>query len=245
MKRNNIFMWAYITFMALCCIVRCITDFSMWAPIVISISISSMFFAIEDLFSSTSEMYARLNKIRERSVSDFKDKLKQDKEAESRIEQAYKENYEIVPELRDCLPDFDYLKSCNEEIESIIKSIEKDNEKGKKVRTIYHWLAMAFSYLGFLLLFASMILISFIRVPTIVQELITVVSFAIILATSQINNIATEKIKEAEDVTVQVLKTYDAAVMSTKEMETKVYRVIATVKAQKENEIQEDGDNAN
>lgn len=136
MKRNNIFMWAYITFMVLSCIVRSITDFSMWTPIVIAITISSMFFAIEELFSSVSGMYGRLNEIREHGISDIKEKFQQDVAAEGRIAQAYEENKDLGPELRKQFPHFEKLQSYNGEIETIIATIEKDIVKGKKIHKI-------------------------------------------------------------------------------------------------------------
>lgn len=50
MKRNNIFMLAYIAFVAVCLIVRIFWNYPMWDNIVIAITISSVFFAYADMF---------------------------------------------------------------------------------------------------------------------------------------------------------------------------------------------------
>lgn len=226
--------------MILCCIVRCITDFSMWSPIVVSITISSMFFAIEDLFSSISKMYGRLNKIRAQGVSDLKYKFQQDVEAESRVTKVYEENKDIAPELKTLFTHFEKVQSYNEEIETLITSLERDNEKSKKTYKVCHITSIIFSFLGFLLLFASMILVSFVDVSIKTQELITVLSFAIILATSQISSSAAENVKKEEDATAHVLKSYDNAITSTQELESNIYETIALIRGQKRIETEDE-----
>lgn len=244
MKRNNIFMWAYITFIVLSCIVRSITEFSMWSPIVIAITVSSMFFAIEDLFASISGMYGRLNEIREQGISDIKEKHQQDVTLDERVAKIYEENQDLVPELKTYFPHFEELKKYNGEIEKIIASIEKDIVRGKKIHKICHRFSNTFAYFGFLLLFTSMILVSFVVISGKIQELITVASFAIILATSQISSLASEYVQKEEDATTNVLRSYDAAINGSKEMETKLYKMIEIMKAQRENENQEATTNA-
>ena len=244
MKRNNIFMWAYITFMVLSCIVRLIADFSMWSPIVIAITVSSMFFAIEDLFSSISGMYERLNEIRDTCISGIKENFQQDIAVEGRIAQAYEENKDLEAELRKLFPHFEKLQNYNSEIEINIAGIEADIAKGKKIHKTCHWASIAFAYLGFLLLFMSMILVSFVEISVEIQELITVVSFAIVLATNQVSNIASEYVKKEENATNHVLSSYDEAIKATQEMEVKVYKMIAMMKKQKATQIQEATANA-
>lgn len=50
MKRNSIFMLAYIAFVAICFIVRIFWNYPMWDNIVLAITISSVFFAYADMF---------------------------------------------------------------------------------------------------------------------------------------------------------------------------------------------------
>lgn len=85
---------------------------------------------------------------------------------------------------------------------------------------------------------------SFVDISALIQELITVASFAIILATSQISSAAAEHVKKEEDATTHVLRSYDDAIKATQEMETKVYKMIAMMKAQNANEIQEASNDA-
>ena len=51
MKRNNIFMWAYISFIGISVALRLLLNYSLWNPIIFAITFSSMFFAIEDFFT--------------------------------------------------------------------------------------------------------------------------------------------------------------------------------------------------
>lgn len=55
MKRNTIFMLAYIAFVVICFIVRLFWDYPMWDNIVIAITISSVFFAYADMFHIIAE----------------------------------------------------------------------------------------------------------------------------------------------------------------------------------------------
>ena len=244
MSRNNIFMWAYITFMILSCIVRSITEFSMWSSIVIAITISSMFFAIEDLLASICGMYRRLTEITEQGVPHIKENFQEDIAVEARIARAYEENMDLKSELSEQFPHFENLQSYNGKIEKIIADIENDITKGKRISNSCHWISIIFAYLGFLLLFATMILVSFIDISTLIQELMTVISFAIILATNQISCIASDYVRKEENELTNILRNYDEAVKGTKEMEMKVYKMIAMLRAQQTNVTQEITDNA-
>ena len=52
MKRNNMFMWAYISFIFVSICTRIHCEYSLWSPLVMAVTISSILFAIEDLSSS-------------------------------------------------------------------------------------------------------------------------------------------------------------------------------------------------
>lgn len=51
MKRNRLFMWAYICFIVIATILRLFTSYVLWQAIVVAVTVSGIFFALEQLFS--------------------------------------------------------------------------------------------------------------------------------------------------------------------------------------------------
>ena len=56
MKRNNIFMFAYIVFIFLCSSIKPFYDFPMWSRIVVAVTVASWVFAISDCLSCISNI---------------------------------------------------------------------------------------------------------------------------------------------------------------------------------------------
>lgn len=188
-------MWAYITFMGLSVLLRFFIEYEFWNPIVLSITLSSMFFAFEDLFSLLYQTQKKSCDITENFVSNARTKKQEDLsfflEMDEKIEQ-YKDIRQNLVELEDL------SHSPRKRIEEVLLLIDgleelnlKDREKEKSFKRVSH----IFAYTGFLLLFVSLIGSTLISIPLLIQEIITVVSFAIILITQQINNHFIEKIE--------------------------------------------------
>lgn len=60
MKRNNIFMFAYIVFVFLCSLIKPFYDFPMWSRIVVAVTVASWVFAISDCLSCISNIQKEL-----------------------------------------------------------------------------------------------------------------------------------------------------------------------------------------
>lgn len=239
MKRNNIFMWAYITIMFISCVVRAFSDFTMWSPIVVSITISSIFFAIEDLFSSVSEMYNNLYEIHSGVVNEARRKLEQDISITVRMKEKYDQYKNQIPNLTDYSSAIEKINGYNDEISQIISDIENDCKNYRKSHNVYRIFSGMLAYLGFFCLFGVMIFISFYPVSTKVQEISTVISFCVILATQQVNLIASNSIKEDKKESAHVLKTYEEAVENTRKMEEKFSKMINLIELREEMDIGE------
>ena len=80
----------------------------------------------------------------------------------------------------------------------ILDQLEQLNDDDRKKEERLKRASYVFAYIGFLLLFVSLIMCTLISIPQLVQEMLTVFSFAIILVTQQINNIAVEKIQKED-----------------------------------------------
>jgi len=196
LKRNAIFMWAYITFIGISVILRAILDFSLWNPIIFAITFSSMFFAIEDFFTLlyqtkkkscdiTDDFVTRARTKKEEALSFF---LKLDESVEK-----YKDTECDLTKLQEkAITPKNRIKKVLEIIDDLEKLNFEDRKKEKKFKIASY----IFAYIGFLLLFVSLIVATLITVSPLIQEIITVVSFAIILITQQSNNHFLEKIEE-------------------------------------------------
>ena len=226
MDKNNIFMWTYITFIFICCSVRTIIDFTMWNSIVIAVTVSSIFFSFEGLFSSMSDTYKKTSIIIERCVTETQKLLKTDMNSEKRIIDEYAKYKNKNPHIDDVFHNWENLQKCNKEISVQIKNIESLCNTAKRSRRTYNILAMAFAFCGFLCIFLIMIFVSYFYIPTKIQEIITVSSFGIILFTQQVNNISINNIKLQENATEDILVKYRAAVEETQNMEEKFINMI-------------------
>ena len=189
-------MWAYITFIGISVILRAILDFSLWNPIIFAISFSSIFFAIEDFFTLlyqtkkkscdiTDDFVTRARTKKEEALSFF---LKLDENVEK-----YKDTECDLTKLQEkAITPKNRIKKVLEIIDDLEKLNFEDRKKEKKFKIASY----IFAYIGFLLLFVSLIVATLITVSPLIQEIITVVSFAIILITQQSNNHFLEKIEE-------------------------------------------------
>lgn len=236
MKRNNIFMWAYIFFMFICCFLRIGTDFTMWSPIVIAVTISSIFFSLEDLLASISATYAKTNSVRRYCVAEIRKLLDEDREAENRIIEKYIQYKGTNINIEKDIPHWKNLKKYNAEVLGHVIDIERGCASEKKIQKRYQKAATIVSFLGFFCLFLTMSFIAYFPISVKFQEIITVFSFGIILVTQQMNNITCENIKEQEQATEDLLRKYKAAVDDTKEFEKNSYNMLEQEKCMKSNE---------
>ncbi len=198
MNRSNIFMWTYIGFIGICSILRMITDYTIWSSIVLGITVSSALFAVEDLFTSIScvfekradasrpfvdkrmEVYAASLGILSSAVTEEQNEPQKGTGNTNKIH-----NETIEESLKDV-----FQEALN--INEFTKEIEKDKKASKNFRCI----AVVCAYLGFSCLLLAMLTSSFFKVSVVAQEILTVVSFMIILANKQVGEL-TEKIINA------------------------------------------------
>lgn len=211
MKRNNIFMWAYISFIFISGIVRIISDFPLWSSIVLAITISSFIFAFEDFYSTISNMYKDLYNISKNFISETKNKIAEDlvflHSVRSKTELYKKSKYDIF----DIEKSFETLEEKCNCAEKKLKKIETDMNNNFGMYKKYKKLAFICSFMGFLLLFCTLVFTSFVTVPTLLQEIITVFSFAIILSTQQFKVLAYKRIERNTVNSEDAVKAYEKA----------------------------------
>lgn len=226
MKRNNIFMWAYISFIVICSILRICINFFLWTPIVLAITVSSLLFAFEDLFTSIAKAITDSMNITVDFTTEARKKLKKDFDFFDKLDEKVTLHKNEEPDLIKLQASLESVRTSLSEMEQIIEKLEQDTKDDKCSLKKYRKAANVFTYLGFLLLFCVMVFASFIHIPLIIQEILTVVTFAVILITQQIYYKQLEKINDERTTSKAALEAQEQARNKLAESEKKFDHLI-------------------
>lgn len=236
MKKNNVFMWAYITAIYICVLVRAFVDYALWDSIVLAITVSCGFFAVEDFFSvghsflkescDILKNYIIKAKTNSKEDRDFFEKLKKKLVSDPKLEELNADmnnSYESLIAL---------AKNTISNAELVERQIGASRLKMKKYDTIANILA----YLGFLCLFCLVFFSPYIFVSDRLQEIITVMSFAIIMATQQLKQHFTLTIKKETEEYQEMLRRDEMAKKMNPDIEKSFEEILATQKEIREGE---------
>ena len=191
MKRNNIFMWAYISFIIFSALLRMFVEFSLWSPIVLAITVSSVFFALEDMYASFYHSLKDSIDIVDNYLSEERKKYDREMRYVAKLGRAISLYEDSIQDIMS-KDSYESLRDSYHKAYDLIGSLEKDNEEKRNKLKTYKKATNICAYFGFLCLFFTLIIASSLPVPEIVQEILTVVPFALILITRQINDIFDE-----------------------------------------------------
>ena len=196
MKRNNIFMWAYISFIMFAILLRLFNEFLLWRPIVLAITVSSVFFALEDLFASLYHSLKDFLDIANSLTSEVRKQNDKDMGFLAKIDRAIP----LLKESQYDVTNINYIAEATRkellELDELICSIDKEIQT--KTNTLYHYnkIAIVSAFIGFLCLFCTLIVATSLFIPEIAQEILTVMPFALILLTQQIKIISSKQNKK-------------------------------------------------
>lgn len=236
MKRKSIFMWAYITAICLCAILRAYTDYDQWDSIVFAITVSSAFFAVEDLLSSVCRALHDSCNLLDDYIEKAKENAERDRSFFNRLEEKAnhqsftRETHSHLFESNDSL-----LAVINEAIasaEEVNLKIENSRIKLKRYDRFSTFLA----YIGFLCLFCMVFFSSFISLSSVLLEILTVLSFAVIMSTQQLNLYFAQKIVEESKTCHKALKLDELTTERYPEIEHHFDEMIEAQKRVDENE---------
>lgn len=197
MKRNNIFMWAYISFAFIAVGIRFFFEYPLWSPLVVAITFSSILFALEDLCTSLAKALKDTCTLIENFIPTSQEKAEKDLSL-------YEEMCEKASSLKmiECeisfLQDplhrvsilqesFEDRKAQLAKILEMIEQLKHQMEHDRKTQNQYQNAANFLAYAGFLVLFCSLLFAALITIPVHIQDAFTVLSFAIILLANQLN----------------------------------------------------------
>ena len=206
MKRNNLFMLAYIIFIFVSSWLRVVYDYPMWPKLVAAITIASFFLIISDLvYSLIKNTYENMQ-----TETEYIAVIQEEFSAMQKYAQEYlKEKVDKIDEIKkvkieETIESMDgKLKSIRERAKNIINYCEK-----------YKIVADTFTVLGFLSFFFILVFETVSSFIIRILDLITVLSFGFVLLTQYFsekhrNDIA-EVVADYTDIknSIMALKNY-------------------------------------
>ncbi len=229
MKRNSIFMWAYITFIAISILVRAHTNFPLWGAIVIAITVSSAFFAIEDFCSSLSKAYKDSLEITENIKSSVLTVAQEDKVYLDKVDETIDKYRNTKYDISDIKASHQELRRMEDEIEDLANSMDEDCKRLNKATRIYTCASYVFAFIGFLCLFVILVTYTFFEIPALLQEVVSVISFTIILITQQVCEIMEDRIKLQQKDSESVFELQKESQEKSKSCEASFNRLISNI----------------
>lgn len=195
MKRNNIFMLAYIAFIFLCAWIKPIYDFPMWGRIVAAITTASWAFAVSDCCSSISNIqkdtYVTYFPLVDTAI--FK------------INQIKKHLLKRQSEQSD-EPTIEIVDSCRKRCENILGVITKMN----KTSRILEIASIAMTFFAFLLFLCTLAFEPVYNYFFIRQDGLTVLSFGMILFAQFLTNVGGNHVNNIKKEFTAVLNGWEA-----------------------------------
>lgn len=193
MKRNSIFMWAYISFIMISALFRVFNEFSLWKPIVLAITVSSIFFALEDLFASRCRSLMEFSNILNTFLLEARKKYNANMELVAKMDDKILMLKDSHYNLTDTISLFQAMKEQLHELNESFCSRQRENEEREIRLKQYEKMEILWTYLGFLCLFCTLIVATKFTISNTAQEILTAITFAVILTTHQLDDIWMEK----------------------------------------------------
>lgn len=194
MKRNNMFMCAYILFIIFSALVRLYWNFPMWNALVSAVTISSFFFAFADDCAVAADDMKQSIKIRRRYIDtakkeiDFMIRRAEEKRRKCQLAVDDDRRGKIEAELTEIDENIKMALECRD----IIKEVEIDLEKDQKKVSKNEKKASALALVGFFAFFCVMSFQTLNAITTQIQDYLSVCAFALILLTQYVSGIRRE-----------------------------------------------------
>lgn len=195
MKRNNMFMLAYIIFIFISLVVRFFFDYEMWAPIISAITIASCMFAVSDIFYAAATTYSD-------DAKTFIPMLDGALQKIERIEATYKTNESDITRCREMGSGLAGVLSewptMVNETKCELHNIKKTVNRKMTVAKVCNNLVNPLTVIGFLSFFCTITFEPINNLMVSIQDFLTVFAFGIILVTQYFSNYSKEQHNELE-----------------------------------------------
>lgn len=204
MKKNNLLMLAYITFIFICAIVRFFGDFPQWQVIVAAITATSWIFSLADFnYTAANELHSSSKEMLECAESSIENiqamlntidvfLVENKSETENELLKAKQEQADYYGRARECA-----INSLDayEKMKSLAKKNNRTADTAGKV-------ASALTVVGFVEFFSVLSFERFSKVFINSQDIMTVMAFGLILLTQYMAEVSKEnrqKLRESAD----------------------------------------------
>lgn len=199
MKRNNILMGAYITFIFICYLARVESEYESWDSVVSAVTISSALFAVADFLYIYAQSLSGICDIARDYIEDTRNKLDEEKKVFSEIRKRVEACSMREFDFSEMTIEIDSIMAANQKTETWLQEYTALTKKKERTSKRNSFFAVIFTFLGFLSFLCIVVFSSLASACSNIQDLISVFAFGVILSTQYIHTILTEKMqKDAE-----------------------------------------------
>ena len=197
MKRNRLFLGAYIVFIFFCAIVKCFWDFPLWNAFVVAVTTASGILALADLFYIQGKHWKANAEEQYRSSEEALLEVELINNALSkRLRQLNNSNDNTLHSKED---DIAHYKNAQDSALGFQKQyllLKSDACNQKTTAKAIEICSNVFTILGYLSLFSILIFEPLASVLFAFSDMITICSFGIILLTQLIDDICEERLNK-------------------------------------------------
>lgn len=213
MKFYDLFLAVFITFVCICLIIQCFTEFEAWNHIVSAVAISSAFLSYADFFYTKSKYYSMSCEMEEKLISDNKDKMNEEHCLQNDICKMITELKIKGADVAQIELEFEAEKDGCSKVEEQLKKINYTTEEKVKNKTKNKSIADVLTFLAFL---SFLCLIAFTKLANAIfelQDLVSVTAFLVVLSAQLVNSISKDaynkKCKYYQDIIEVHKKLYE------------------------------------
>lgn len=234
MKRNNLLMGAYITFVFLCFIIRAFVEYPIWNAIVAAVTFSSAFFACSDFFFGYSKSLADTCDIADEficvTIKKLNAETKSFAEINGQMDSISKEIFDFSEMREAIIP----IQSKHDEMTSWIEGYANETQAKRKKAKNNKFIAELLTFFGFLVFLCILAFLPITDAVVEAQDILSVLAFAVILLSNLIGTIQTEKLEKDKIESQSAKKSYEECRVKLKEMRERVNKLVKEIETTEE-----------
>lgn len=207
MKRNNLFMVAYIIFIIICVIVRLFGEFPQWQVIVAAITTTSWIFSLADFnYTAANEIHV----ISKNNLEFSESNIENIQNMLNAIDTLLDESKDGSPEATEKTNHYNCIKQSAVKCMEDYKKLKSDTKRYNLIANISAKIASVLTVVGFVAFFAIMSFDEFSKVFINRQDIMTVMAFVIILYTQYMSETSKEDRKKTKESAEQLINRWNA-----------------------------------
>lgn len=230
MKRSSILMGSYIFFILICFLTRTFIVYPMWGAVVAAVTFSSAFFSYADFFWNSSQSLLDICGVEKEYIKDRRRVLKIESET---FKDVAMKIYSIPKEKFDTSEmekELERLIIQHKEKEIQLNDYEKKvNSNCKRVKN-YKFIGETLTFMGFLIFLCILVFVPITDKVVEMQDLLTVLAFAIILFSQLNGSIFDERLKQDEEKRKNAKDEYGKSKLQLEDIKEKIDSLVNLIK---------------